>query len=91
MLNSIEHEIKTAYKYQICKNQRKFMPKADEHEIYSAHKMLKCQQLFQSLTMMSRISKFILLINVKMSTIVGILTLMNRIRIVGILTFMNRI
>ena len=58
-----------------------FMLNSTEHEISTAHKvkylpMKKCLALYLSDVV------FIMLINVKMSTIVGILTFMSRINLV---------
>ena len=58
------------------------MLNSTEHEISSAHKKLKFQQMkkFTALDISGVV--FIMLINVKMSTIVGILIFMSRINLV---------
>ena len=77
-----------------------FMLNSTEHEISTAHKKLKYRQMKKDASCFNLsvvVHVFILLINVKMPTIVGILTFMSRIlnvkmpAIVGILTFMSRI
>ena len=53
-----------------------------EHEISTAHKKLKYQQMKKFLALGLSDVVFIMLINVKMSTIVGILIFMSRINFI---------
>ena len=55
------------------------MLNSTEHEISTAHKKLKYQQMKKFLALSPSDVVFIMLINVKMPTIVGILTFMSRI------------
>ena len=59
-----------------------FMLNSTEHEIYTANKKLKYRQMktFPALSLSDVV--FIMLINVRMPTIVGILTIINRINFV---------
>ena len=59
-----------------------FMLNSSEHEISTAHKKLKYRQIKKFLPLSLSDVVFIMLINVKMSTIVGILTFMSRINFV---------
>ena len=59
-----------------------FMLNSTEHEISTAQKKLKCRQMKKSLALSLSDAVFIRLINVKMPTIVGILTFMSRINFV---------
>ena len=59
-----------------------FMLNSTEHEISTAHKKLKYQQTKKFIALSLAYVVFIMLINVKMPTIVGILTLMSRIHFV---------
>ena len=52
-----------------------------EHEISTAHKNLKYRQMKKFLALSLSDVVFIMLINVKMPTIVGILTFMSRINL----------
>ena len=61
------------------------MLNSTEHKILTAHKNLRYRQMKKFLALSHSDVVFIMLINVKMPTIVGILT------IVCILTFMSRI
>ena len=58
------------------------MLKSTEHEILTTHKNKKYRQIKKSLALSRSYAVFILLINVKMPTIVGILTFMSRINYV---------
>ena len=55
------------------------MLNSTEYEVSSAHKKLKYRQIKKFLAVSSSDVVFIMLINVKVPTLVGILTLMNRI------------
>ena len=59
-----------------------FMLNLTEHEISTAHKKLKYRQIKKNLALSLSDVVFITLINVKMPTIVDILTFMSRINIV---------
>ena len=54
-----------------------------EHELSTAHKKIKYRQLKQFVALSLSDAVFIMLINVKMQTIVGILTFMSRINIMS--------
>ena len=56
-----------------------FMLNSTKHEISTAHKKLKYQQTKKFIALSLSYVVFTMLINVKMPTIVGILTLMSRI------------
>ena len=58
------------------------MLNSNEHEIVTAHKKLKYRQIKKFLALSLSDGVFILLKNVKMPTIVGILTFMSRINFV---------
>ena len=58
------------------------MLNSTEHEISTAHEKLKYRQIKKFLALSVSDVVFIMLINVKMSTIVGILTFMNWINFV---------
>ena len=58
------------------------MLNSTEHKISAAHKKLKHQQMRKFLALSLSDIVFIMLINVKMSTIVGILAFMSRINFV---------
>ena len=59
-----------------------FMLKLTEHEISTAHKNFKNRQIKKFIALSLSDVVFIMLINVKMPTIVGILTFMSRIKFV---------
>ena len=59
-----------------------FMLNSNEHEISIAHKKLKYRQKKKFLALSLSDNVFIMLINVKMPTIVGIFTFMSRKKIV---------
>ena len=59
-----------------------FMLNSSEHEISTAHKKLTNQQMKKLLALSLSEVVFIMLINAKMPTIVGILTFMSRINFV---------
>ena len=58
------------------------MLNSTEHEISTAHKKQKYRQIKKCLALCLSDVVFIMLINVKMPTIVGILTFMSRIKFV---------
>ena len=55
------------------------MLNSNEHEISTAHKILKYRQMKKFLALSPSNVVFIMLLNVKMPTVVGILTFMSRI------------
>ena len=55
-----------------------FMLNSDEHEILNAHKCEKYQEIWHYLDSAKPRMLFFLLINVKMPTVVGILTFLSR-------------
>ena len=59
-----------------------FMLNSAEHEISTAHKKLKYQQMKKFLALSLSYVAFIMLMNVKMPTTVGILTFMSMIMLV---------
>ena len=61
---------------------KNFMLNSTEHEISTAHKKLKYLQMKKFLAVSLSDVVFIMLINVKMPTIVGILTFISRINFV---------